>query len=260
VLANPPTPPAQRALAQRPAPVAQTALANPPTPTAQTALLTRLGQLTAPLLAAEGLVIPYTLRPGLRLRSTYGRCRHRGQGLAAEIQVRCTADGDRLRWRPTGSIVATLLHELAHLRWRSHGPRFWSLQRRLVDAAVARGIYDPADRDPHEHARGDEKLTESAASTVADAARAARRERARAQARVVRQWPPGSLARVATPRGRLAGMAVRVVRGGRTRLLVESADRRQYWVPAPLLRPFEDATTRGGGQAPALRLPRTRKA
>ena len=57
----------------------------------------------------------------------------------ASVSVRCTADGDRTRWRRVGAIVGTLLHELAHVRYRSHGPRFWALHRRLVDRAVAAG-------------------------------------------------------------------------------------------------------------------------
>jgi hypothetical protein len=79
--------------------------------------------------------------------------------------------------RHVGAIVGTLLHELAHLRYRSHGPRFWALHRRLVDRAVALGVYDPLDRDPGERARGDEKLAASAAWPVALAARQRRLER-----------------------------------------------------------------------------------
>jgi WLM domain len=92
------------------------------------------------------------------------------------ITVRCTADGNRSSWRRPGAIVGTLLHELAHLRYRSHGPRFWALHRRLVDRAAAAGIYDPTDRDPSERGRGDEKLAGSAAWPLALAARQKRLE------------------------------------------------------------------------------------
>jgi hypothetical protein len=74
------------------------------------------------------------------------------------IHVRCTADNDAMRWRRVGAITGTLLHELAHLRYRSHGPRFWALNRRLVNRAVAAGLYDPSDRDPAERPRGERKL------------------------------------------------------------------------------------------------------
>jgi hypothetical protein len=103
------------------------------------------------------------------------------------ISVRCTTDGDRTRWRRTGAIMGTLLHEVAHLRWRSHGPRFWMLHRRLVDRAAALGIYDPTDRDATERGRGDEKLAASAAQPIAIAARQARLARAQATRAARRQ-------------------------------------------------------------------------
>lgn len=81
--------------------------------------------------------------------------------------MRCTADGDRAAWRRLGAITGTLLHELAHLRWRSHGQRFWMLHRRLMDQAVAAGVYDSSDRDAAEQAQGDEQLAGSAAANVA---------------------------------------------------------------------------------------------
>src|SRR5438067_2514488 len=111
---------------------------------------------------------------GCRRRLAYGRCTWKGADLPPVITVRCTVDGDRTRWRRIGAIVGTLLHEIAHLRYRSHGPRFWALHRRLVDRAVALGAYDPTDRDPSERGRGDEKLAASAAWSIALAARQAR--------------------------------------------------------------------------------------
>jgi hypothetical protein len=131
------------------------------------------------MLIREGLPLEFELRPGLRLRRAYGRCTWRGEAAAPVITVRCTADGDRTRWRRVGAIVGTILHELAHLRYRSHGPRFWALHRRLVDRAAAVGVYDPMDRDPAERGRGDEKLAGSAAWPIALAARAQRLERRR---------------------------------------------------------------------------------
>lgn len=132
-----------------------------------------------PILIVERLPLEFGLKPGLRLRRAYGRCTWRAGGMAPVITVRCTADGDRTRWRRPGAIVGTLLHELAHLRYRSHGPRFWALHRRLVDRAAAAGIYDPLDRDPTERGRGDEKLAGSAAWPLALAARQKRLERRR---------------------------------------------------------------------------------
>jgi hypothetical protein len=127
-----------------------------------------------------------------------------------------------------------LLHELAHLRYRSHGPRFWGLHRRLVDRAAALGVYDPADFDPAERARGDEKLAASAAAAIAAAARQARRERSRADRAALAEWPVGSRARFVGPRS-LAGTTVRVLEQRRTRLLVETPRGRRYVVAPGLL-------------------------
>jgi hypothetical protein len=184
---------------------------------------------------AERIPTDFILKPGLRLRRAYGRCSWLAGAPAPVVTVRCTADGDRTRWRRFGAIVATLLHEVAHLRYRSHGPRFWAIHRRLVDRAVAAGLYDPHDYDPLERARGDEKLASSAALPVAMAARRARRERARANRLALQSWQVGAVARIVPGQGLLSGTWVRVLELGRTRLLVETADRRRYRVPPDLL-------------------------
>jgi hypothetical protein len=207
----------------------------PPSPAAQAALLEELRAALEPVILAENVSPAFVVQPGLRLRQTYGRCVWTGLGQPPVISVRCTVDGDRSRWRRVGAIVGTLLHELAHVRYRSHGPRFWALHRRLVDRAVAAGVYDPTDRDPAERARGDEKLAGSAARPIALAARQARRERARANRTAMQAWQIGAIARITTDRGTLAGARVRITGLGRTRLLVETADRRRYRVTPGML-------------------------
>jgi hypothetical protein len=149
-------------------------------------MLAELRGLLEPVLVRNGLPLDFALQPGLRLRRAYGRCTWRGD-LRPLITVRCTADGDRTRWRRRGAIVGTLLHEAAHLRYRSHGPRFWAFHRRLVDHAAATGLYDPTDRDPSERGRGDEKLAASAAWPIALAARQQRLARRRTPS----SWPLG---------------------------------------------------------------------
>jgi len=206
-----------------------------PTPAAQIALLQQLRDRLEPILLAEGVPLDFVLQPGLRLRRAYGRCAWVAGGRPAVVSVRCTADGDRTTWRRTGAIAGTLLHEMAHVRYRSHGPRFWALYRRLVDRAVQAGVYDPTDRDPAERARGDEKLADSAAHPIAAAARKARRERTRADRTALQNWQPGAVARIAPEVRPLAGTVVRVLALGRTRLLVETADRRRYRVAPTLL-------------------------
>src|SRR5207302_1973598 len=148
------------------APAVQTALftslddatRESPMVAAQAELLGKLREDIDPLLLSEHIPTAYALVPGTRLRRAYGRCTWQVGADRPTISVRCTADNDRHRWRRVGAIMGTLLHEVAHLRYRSHGPRFWALHRRLVDRAVFFGLYDPADRDPTERGRGDEKL------------------------------------------------------------------------------------------------------
>ncbi len=226
------------------APAAQLRLPEPlpthaaqtgPTFAAQTALLVQLRALLEPVIMAEQVPSDFVLKPGVRLRQAYGRCSWVAGGRPPIVTVRCTADGDRTRWRRTGAIVGTLLHELAHVRYRSHGPRFWALYRRMVDRAVAAGLYDPTDRDPAERSRGDEKLAGSAAQPIATAARTARRERAQTNRSALRGWQPGTVARIAPDVRQLAGTLVRVLALGRTRLLVETADRRRYRIAPTLL-------------------------
>jgi hypothetical protein len=133
-------------------------LIGTPTTAAQAALLSELRTLLEPLRRAEKLPDAFVLQPGLRLRRAYGRCMWRAGSPVALISIRCTADDDRQRWRRRGAIVGTLLHELSHLKYRSHGPRFWALHRRLADRAAAMGVYDATDRDPAERWRGEKKL------------------------------------------------------------------------------------------------------
>ena len=133
-------------------------MAGSPSAVAQRLVLAYIRARLEPLRASEGLTAEYQVEPGLRLRRTYGRCTWRPASRTALIQVRCTADNAPSHWRRVGAITGTLLHELAHLRYRSHGPRFWALYRRLVHRAEASALYDPTDRDPAERPRGERKL------------------------------------------------------------------------------------------------------
>ena len=118
-------------------------LAGAPTPAAQQELLTLLREELQPLVVANKLPQPFVVQPGLRLSRSWGNCRYL-RGTAPVISIRCTTDG---AWRTRSAITLTLLHELAHLKYRSHGPRFWDLHRRLVDQATHAGLYHPHDDD-----------------------------------------------------------------------------------------------------------------
>ncbi len=95
----------------------------------------------------------------------------------AKLYGCCDADGNiriRLRSRTTGeflrysSLIATMCHELAHLRYMDHGPEFRALDQRLLRWAREQGVYQPV---------GGERRTAGAASPALAASAPARRAR-----------------------------------------------------------------------------------
>jgi predicted metal-dependent hydrolase len=85
-----------------------------------------------------------TLMPALRARVHEINRQHFGAGLG-EISLRdntsrwgsCSPDGSislsiRLLFMPQGILDYVIVHELAHTRYRSHGPRFWALVEKAV--------------------------------------------------------------------------------------------------------------------------------
>jgi len=95
---------------------ASTGPAAPPTSGAQAVLLDTLRRRLEPIMLAEHVPPDFVVKPGVRLRRTYGHCAWIAGGGPPLVTVRCTADGDRTQWRRTGAIVGTLLHEVAHVR------------------------------------------------------------------------------------------------------------------------------------------------
>jgi hypothetical protein len=65
---------------------------------------------------------------------------NRGRGRAVTVRLR-KKDGC---FRSESAIIRTLLHELAHCKFADHGPKFRSLDARLVEFAIQKGIYTPA--------------------------------------------------------------------------------------------------------------------
>ncbi len=201
---------------------------------AQHRVLALLAARLDPLRLAHNLPT-CTLAPGLRLRRRWGMCRHGPRGRQAHIQVRCTADGTPLRWRSLSSITLTLLHEWAHLRYRSHGPRFWALHRTLVDAAAQSALYRAEPGDLSELSQGLERLAGSAADALAAAARARRRTRYAENRAVAQRFAVGQVATFGPRAGRLYGWRVTVLAVARSRLTVRTTDGQRYLVHATLL-------------------------
>ena len=207
---------------------------GPADPIAQQSMLDELRALLAPLLVRYRLPADFQLAPGLRLRRRLGTCQLSKHG-PASIRVRCTVTNERERWRGSSAIVVTLLHELAHLRYASHGVRFWQLLRRFVDYAHAAGLYDPTEGADDEAAAGDGKLAGSAADVLAEAARKNRRARLRANRDGLDGWNVGDVAIILVGQ-RKTLLRVQIVALRQTRAEVVDALGRRYLVSGSLLQ------------------------
>ena len=75
-----------------------------------------------------------------RVKRRYGSCHEDGR-----IKIRLThaRTGRALKY---SSMIDTLCHELAHLKYFHHGPRFRDYYFRILDWARRQGIYRPAPR------------------------------------------------------------------------------------------------------------------
>lgn len=71
------------------------------------------------------------------VKSRYGICYSDG---AIKIRLRHATTGRPLKY---SSLVSTLCHELAHLRYFNHGPRFRRFYGELLEWSRREGIYRP---------------------------------------------------------------------------------------------------------------------
>ena len=78
----------------------------------------------------EGQLLPTSVRWSEQQTSRWGSC---------TVDTGAIRLSSRMRDFPAWVIDYVLVHELAHLRYRSHGPRFWSLVARYPLAERARG-------------------------------------------------------------------------------------------------------------------------
>jgi hypothetical protein len=104
------------------------------------ALLERLRSHAQEIAAAFGLTYLEILPARADARSFYGLCDSEGR---IRIRLNHVKTGRPLRF---SSLVNTLCHELAHLKYFNHGPAFQDYYRRILEWARARGIYRPGRR------------------------------------------------------------------------------------------------------------------
>jgi predicted metal-dependent hydrolase len=92
-------------------------------------LMLRAGQLSKRYFAGE--LKPTSVRWSDQQTARWGSC---------TVDTGAIRLSSRMRDFPAWVVDYVLAHELAHLRYRSHGPRFWSLVARYPLAERARGF------------------------------------------------------------------------------------------------------------------------
>lgn len=60
------------------------------------------------------------------------------------IGLNCRQQADNLKIKKYSAIMHTMLHELAHCRYRNHQREFYEFMNELVDFARKKGIYNPS--------------------------------------------------------------------------------------------------------------------
>ncbi len=103
-------------------------------------VLRRLRRDAVVLAAAFCLPLRSVDAEGASVKRRYGVCYDDG---SMRIRLRHVRTRELLKY---SALVDTLCHELAHLRYFDHGPRFHALYRRILAHARRRGIYRPAPR------------------------------------------------------------------------------------------------------------------
>jgi predicted metal-dependent hydrolase len=106
-------------------------------PSLRAELLARLERDAAVIAARFGLRYRVIEAESPRVKRRYGVCFRDG---TIRIRLAHVVTGQPLRY---SSLVATLCHELAHLRHFDHGLRFRSFNQHILEWAREAGIYRP---------------------------------------------------------------------------------------------------------------------
>ncbi len=105
-------------------------------------LMARLNRDGAFIAAHFGLRYRAIEAERANVKNRYGICYDDG---TIKIRLRHVTTGRPLKY---SSLVATLCHELAHLRHFNHGPRFRRFNQTLLEFARRHGIYQPGSSGP----------------------------------------------------------------------------------------------------------------
>jgi predicted metal-dependent hydrolase len=103
-------------------------------------LIERLNRDAERIAAHFGLRYKSITAERSNVKSRYGICYDDG---TIKIRLRHAVSGEPLKY---SGLVATLCHELAHLRHFHHGVRFRRFYLEILDYARAQGIYRPSPR------------------------------------------------------------------------------------------------------------------
>ena len=100
-------------------------------------LMARLNRDAEHIAWRFGLVYKAIEAERANVKNRYGVCYEDG---VIKIRLRHAVTGKSLRY---SSLVSTLCHELAHLRYFNHGQRFRAFYLELLEFARAEGVYRP---------------------------------------------------------------------------------------------------------------------
>ncbi|MDP3937893.1 MAG: DUF45 domain-containing protein [Deltaproteobacteria bacterium] len=100
-------------------------------------ILERLDHHARLLAGRFGLPLAHLTRESGRVKRRYGSCDVNG---VIRLRLHDRRNGAFLKY---SSLIATLCHELAHLKHLNHGIRFRALYMQILEYARAAGIYRP---------------------------------------------------------------------------------------------------------------------